>query len=129
MTDNESSAVLDLLRDDMRQRKGRDSEFRELLGKNLSEIQSTRDDVQALSVRVELHEKDDSHTHAMLGGRLEHLEDRADATGQHELVRLQGELTKRDDTLSTWKGRVWSIFATFLTTATLALVAHYLATR
>jgi hypothetical protein len=129
MTDNESSRVIELLTEDRKERRKRDSDFRDLLQKNHQAIQSTRDDVQALSTRVAMHEKDDTHMHDALGSRLELLEDRAEATGQHQIVQLEQQLAERDKAAGKWRDRVWSIAATFLTTATIALVAHYLATR
>jgi uncharacterized protein Yka (UPF0111/DUF47 family) len=129
MTAADSTKVIELLREDRKQREKRDTDFREMLGQNLEAIQSTREDVQALSTRLELHQKDDDHTHSILGARLEHLEDRADATGRHDLAQLEQQLARRDESIGKWRDRVWSIVATFLTTATIALVSYYIATK
>ena len=57
------------------------------------------------------------------------LENAANASGEHKALVLQAQLDKRDKDMAEWKGRVWSIVATFLTTGILGLLAHYLATR
>lgn len=129
MTDAQESAVLELLKLNRKEQRERDSSFKELLEKTHSEIASTRGDVQALSQRLELHEKDDTHTHGILDKRLEYLEDRAEATGQHEIVQLRTELDERKATSKEWRGRAASVLITFFTTAIIGLVGYYLSTR
>lgn len=64
-----------------------------------------------------------------VNARLAKLESRADASGRHDIELLQKALDKQQAAAAVWRGRLWSIIATFLTTALIALVAHYLATR
>ncbi len=72
--------------------------------------------------------------------RVDKLENAADASGEHKALVLQAQLDKsekdhatalekRDAHAAVWRGRVWSIVATFITTGMLGLLAHYLATR
>lgn len=58
--------------------------------------------------------------------RIAKLELRADQSGQHNLDSLQKALDQTQAVGAVWRGRAWTVFATLLTTALIALVAYYL---
>lgn len=122
MTDAESTKIVQLLKLDQDERRERDVEM-------LGEIRSTRELGQALSSRMDLHEKDDNHTHATMTSRIDYLEDRAEATGKHALVRVETERDELKRSAKEWRGRMYSVLITFFTTAAMALIGYYLSNR
>lgn len=65
----------------------------------------------------------------VLHARLDKLESKADASGEHKAIQLQAQIDKRDQDAALWRARVWSIVAVLLTSAIVGLITHWLATR
>jgi hypothetical protein len=92
-------------------------------------IESTHVDVQALSLRFDLHEQNNEHVHEQHGKRLSYLEELGKQTGEHQLVELQSKLAERGQVIDQWRGRVWSMVAALLLSSIVGLVTHYLSTK
>ncbi len=122
MTDAESTKIVKLLELDQEERRERDVEM-------LGEIRSTREMGVAMSSRMDLHEKDDKHTHTTITSRIDYLEDRADATGRNVLTSVETERDELKRSAKEWRGRIASVLVTFFTTAAIALVGYYLTHR
>jgi len=61
--------------------------------------------------------------------RLRKLEEESEATGQHQIVKLEAALAERRAEASKWKWWAISIASTLITSAIVGLVVHYLSTR
>lgn len=65
----------------------------------------------------------------VLHERIDRLEQRAEASGEHKAIQLQAQIDKRDADAEKWRARVWSIIAVLLTSAIVGLITHWLSTR
>ena len=106
--------------------ESRHSEILDLLSKTLSESKGTRAEVAELSTAFLLHEQNDHNVHRAHDERIDTLEDAADATGRHEIIRLGEEKKTLIKIIDTWKGRVWGIMAALLLAGLTGLVTHWL---
>lgn len=118
------------------------------------DVKSVRADVRRVSEgqaelgkRFELHVQSDEHVHTSLGDanegqdkRITTLENRADASGAHDITTLEKklDLERAEKALvkqeakkeaDKWKNRGWAIFAVLAVAGFTNLVQHYLATR
>lgn len=112
MTAATERAILSLLQD---QAEHRDSQHTDLKGI----VESTRSEVIDLGARMDLREQHSDHIHASHDGRIDALEDSAEATGARELVTLNA-------TIDTWKGRAWGVFSALLLAGLVGLLTYYL---
>jgi hypothetical protein len=107
----------------------RHSDIMELMGKTHDGVESVQQDVSALSTSFQLHEQKDDMVHNGYSNRISSLEEAAEATGAHEIVRLESALEKSEmsakDAADKWKGRLWGIFAALLLAAISAGAGAY----
>lgn len=103
----------------------RHTELLELVTKTHNGVESVKAEVSTLSTNFALHEQNDAHVHNGHANRLSSLEEAATATGQHKIVRLEAELSKREQDAEKWKGRIWSIVAALLLATITAFAGAY----
>lgn len=92
----------------------------------IGELGKLSTDYTKLSVRDEEREKALHDRFKRLEARIGKIEDKAEASGQHNIVRLESALVSRDADASRRRDRIASVVVTFLITAILALVGFYL---
>ena len=118
----------------------RHSELLDLAVKTHSGVESVKEEQAKLSTSFALHVQSDDHVHEAQGARISTLEDRADASGAHNITALEkalgAEKAEKEEAREAhkkaaekWKGRAWAIFATLLLAGCTGLVTHWLSTR
>lgn len=99
----------------------------------IRELGKISKDYAMLNARDEEHRKALESRFKRLEARMGQLEHKADASGQHNLTKVEQELErqlKRQlEIQDRWRGRVWSIIAVLVTSAVVGLITHYLSAR
>lgn len=92
----------------------------------IAELGKLSADYTKLSVRDEEREKALHARFKRVEARLAKIEDKAEASGQYNIVKLEAALASRDADAIKRRDRIVSVGVTFLVTAILALITFYL---
>lgn len=97
----------------------RQEDFCERIDEVRDGVNSTRAAMVGLDQRMALHEQHDEHRFGETKGRLVALEQTTSAVEKRHVSELE-------TTVKTWKGRIWAILASLITSAIVGLAVYYL---